>query len=583
MPFRAKAICINGRHVNLSTMATICILGILTILRVLLACATPVVVDFSAGSAYDDELFVRLGLSVASGDWLGNYGEITLAKNPGYPLFLAFCGVTHIPYQLALISLIALGAAFSALAIKPLVKDRWILAVVYLVLLFNPLSFTTAFFRRIYRDCLVVPFALLALSGYIGMYLRRNEGIKLCLAWAVAAGVATACLQIIKENGLWIMPFAIVCCLVIVIGWAVDAKNRVLQGRTVLKRTIILLLLPSLCTPLLKGAIKAKNQESYGVSILSERFDGSFSNACSKLSQIDGGSDSSVIWVSREALRLAFSQSPTFSQIQDEVWASWDEWSSLFDGEEVYGDMSYWALMDALDAAGKCDSATMSSDFWTDVSDELGNGLESGGLPSRSGFRISSVAPPIAATQIPSWIGRALSTSAHLATLDLMESRLISDYTGTAQTSTTFDRDGEAVTDLLGANVIFTTGTEEDVPGAVWANTVDRYLGLGMVFVARVAFVLLIPCVASFLLFHSFKARKGAKLEAGLVISGLCLSAFAFEAAIVYYISYQLGVFDYDSYLLEAYKYSPEFVVALLMAALYSSALVLGNLPRGKA
>ncbi len=575
-----KALRIGGRDYSFSTVALGCIVVVLTILRMLLACATPVVVDFSAGSAYDDELFVRLGLSIASRDWLGAYGEITLAKNPGYPLFLAFCGLTHIPYQLALIGLIALGAAVSALAVRPLVENRWALLVVYLVLLFNPLSFTTAFFRRIYRDALVAPFAMMALSGYIGLYLRRSEGIKACLPWALTAGVATACLQVIKENGLWVAPFAVVCCAVIVGSWMLDVKKGKRRAVNVLKHSLVLILLPALFTPFLTGAIKAKNQETYGVSIMSERFDGAFSKACSRLSQIDGGTDASAIWVSKESLRLAFVASPTFSQIEDEVWDSWAEWSALFDGDEVYGDMCYWALMDALSAAGKCDSATVSSDFWTAVAGELQSGLDSGSLPSRSGFRISSVAPPLGVSQIPSWVLRTLTTSARLSTLGLMDSRLISDYEGVAQTPATLDEDGRAVTELLGGNVIFTTGTEDDVPEGAWANAVDGCLGHVMVAVSRVAFVMMIPCFAFALFSGALKEREGARLEIGLIVSGLCLTAVAFEAAIVYYISYQLAAFDFSSYITEAYKYSPEFVVVLLMGALYSAAIVFGNVAR---
>lgn len=580
MSIEPKVLCIRGRRFGVPTLIVISIVCVATLFRVLLACATPVVVDFSPGSAYDDELFVRLGLSIASGDWLGAYGEITLAKNPGYPIFLALCGVSHIPYQLALILLVVLGAALSAMAVRPLVGNRWVLLAVYLVLLFNPMSFTTAFFRRVYRDCLVIPFAMIALSGYIGLYLRRSKGIKLCLPWSIAAGFATASLQVIKENGLWIAPFAVVCCAVIFGGWVLDARRGDLRARKVLERTLVLLLLPSLCTPLFKGAIKAKNQEVYGVFIMSDRFDGAFSKVCSELSQIDGGTDASSIWVSKEALSLAFNQSPTFSQIQDEVWASWAKWSTLFDGEEVYGDMCYWALMDALDDAGMCSSAVVSSGFWSTVSAELEDALDSGALTSRVGFRISSVAPPVELSKIPSLVAMMLTTSARLGSLNLMDSRLISDYDGVAQISPHLDDTGRAVAALLGDNIIFTTGAEQNAPEAVWANTVDRYLGHGMIAVTRVAFVLLVPCFAFALLTDVLKARKGARLEAALIISGLCLTALAFETAIVYYISYQLGAFDFSSYFNEAYKYSPEFVVALLMAALYSTAIAFGSAAR---
>lgn len=558
------------------------LVALATAVRIAIACATPVVVDFADGNAYDDELFVRIGLSIASGNWLGAYGEVTMAKNPGYPLFLAFCGVTHIPYQLALIMLIALGAGLSAMAIRPLVKNRCALIGVYLVLLFNPLSFTTAFFRRIYRDGLVIPFAMMALAGYIGLYLRRKEGVRRCLAWGVAAGVATACLQVIKENGMWVMPFAVVCCAVVLGGWAFSVARGEISPKSLVSRVLVLLLVPALVTPAFKGLIKAKNQEVYGVSTMSDRFDGAFSKVCSKLSLIDGGTDRTAIWVSRNALSMAFEASPTLAQIQSEIWAEWDIWSTLFDYDEVYGDLCYWALMDASNDAGKCESATASADFWGSVSFELEEALDSGRLPSRSGVRISSVAPPIEPSQLCSWILRTARTSARLATLDIAESRLISDYAGVSQRPDALSEEGQAVTDLLGGNVIFTTGTEETSPDPVLANTIDGMFGHVSIAVSRLALLLLLPCLIFALVSGTLHSRPGGRLEIGLIVSGLCLTSFAYEAAITWYVQYQLAVesFGYESYIVEAYKYSPEFVVVLLMAALYSCTVVLGNLER---
>ena len=549
-----------------------------TFVRVALAAATPVVVDFSSGNAYDDELFVRLGLSIASGDWLGTFGEITMAKNPGYPMFLAFCGVTHIPYQVALITLIAIGAAVCALAVKPIVKSPVVILAIYLVILFNPLSFTTAFFRRIYRDALVIPFAMTALASYIGLYLRRDRGIRACAPWAILAGLSTACLQVIKENGLWIIPFACVCSAVIIGSWLLSARREQIQVRDALVRCMVLILLPALLTPLFKGAVKAKNQSVYGVSAMSDRFDGAFSKACSKLSLIDGGANSSSIWVSRQAMSEALVASPTLATIEDDIWASWTQWSALFDGNEIYGDMCYWALMDAGNAAGKYDSATTASEFWNSVASELDDALTSGRLASRSGLRISSVAPPIDESNLLAWISRTLKTSVRLSTLDIMDCRMISDWQGSAQDSDSLDEDGQAVAAMLGDNVIFTKGTEQTVPQGTLANKIDSALGHLMVMVARALFVLMLPCLAYALLSGVLAQRKGARLEAGLIVAGLLLTALAFEAATTWYVMYQLTIFDYTSYITEAYKYSPEFVVALLMAALYAVSFVLGSL-----
>lgn len=86
---------------------------LLTLARLLLAWCTPVTADLSPSSAFDDSLFIKLGMSIASGKWLGLYDKLTLAKNPGYPLFLAFCSKLGVRYQLVFCLLLVFPASHS--------------------------------------------------------------------------------------------------------------------------------------------------------------------------------------------------------------------------------------------------------------------------------------------------------------------------------------------------------------------------------------------------------------------------------------------------------------------------------------
>ena len=80
----------------------------------------------------------------------------------------------------------------------------------------------------------------------------------------------------------------------------------------------------------------------------------------------------------------------------------------------------------------------------------------------------------------------------------------------------------------------------------------------------RIVNVLFLPATVA-LVVMDVRGRVRRPVELLLVTLGLALTAFAFEAATVWYVSYQLSVFSYDSYLLEASKYSPEFYVVVSM------------------
>lgn len=74
---------------------------------------------------------------------------------------------------------------------------------------------------------------------------------------------------------------------------------------------------------------------------------------------------------------------------------------------------------------------------------------------------------------------------------------------------------------------------------------------------------------------------KRAKVELALVVAGLLLTAFAFEAATCWYVQYQLGIFTVDSYLFEISKYSPEFYVCLILATITVISVSVSSLRKG--
>lgn len=63
-------------------------------------------------------------------------------------------------------------------AIKPMIPSLNIRCVLYLVLIFSAESFTYRFMQATYRLGVVVPCVFLVFSGYIALFLRRDESVK---------------------------------------------------------------------------------------------------------------------------------------------------------------------------------------------------------------------------------------------------------------------------------------------------------------------------------------------------------------------------------------------------------------------
>ena len=130
--------------------------------RIWLACHT----NYAAvpTGPYDEELQVRLGLSLASGKWLGAYNQYTLIKGIVYPLFLAFCGKIGITYGLGLGLLMVLAALVFQAMLGLVNENRILRGCCFAWVLYDPVAMTSWSGLRIYRDALG-PWLMLLLAA----------------------------------------------------------------------------------------------------------------------------------------------------------------------------------------------------------------------------------------------------------------------------------------------------------------------------------------------------------------------------------------------------------------------------------
>ena len=115
-------------------------------------------------SNHDGYLMISLGNSILNGEWLGTYNNRTLVKGFAYPLFLAISNQVGISCNDALIVLYMVACIVFCAAMRYVVKKKWMLLVLYIVLLFNPASMDFMSFQNIYR-CSLTPAQVLLIFG----------------------------------------------------------------------------------------------------------------------------------------------------------------------------------------------------------------------------------------------------------------------------------------------------------------------------------------------------------------------------------------------------------------------------------
>jgi hypothetical protein len=174
-------------------------LCISSILYVVLCLYLPVALY--GNSIDDDALFAAHAGSIVSGHWLGPYGLRTLAKGPGFPLFLAANAVLGLPITMSLALLYAAACAFFAWCLYRLTGAAWLSLVVFLAIEWHPAVFPV----RIARDD-VTPAQLLLLLGCVIQFAFVARAGWPRWLWALAGGLDFGWFWMTREDVIWVVP-----------------------------------------------------------------------------------------------------------------------------------------------------------------------------------------------------------------------------------------------------------------------------------------------------------------------------------------------------------------------------------------
>ena len=101
------------------------------LLKQFLVCDLPIMAV--PKGTHDDWLMVHLADTLRSGQWLGEYNDLTLTKGMFFPLFLAVCNFLQISYLNAAALFYTVSCMVFVYGVRPLLKKYRFLAVLYLM------------------------------------------------------------------------------------------------------------------------------------------------------------------------------------------------------------------------------------------------------------------------------------------------------------------------------------------------------------------------------------------------------------------------------------------------------------------
>ena len=379
------------------------VLFLLSAVRIWLACHT----NYAAvpTGPYDEELQVRLGLSLAAGKWLGAYNQYTLIKGIVYPMFLALCAKTGITYGLGLGLLMVLSALVFQAMLGLVTENRILRGCCFAWVLYNPVAMTSWSGLRIYRDVLGPWLMLLLVSCLAAVWFLRTQSFRKYAPWAAGLAVSFMLFYNLREDGIWILPLVCVGLLLSVCGrvlafreqGAGEEKGR--QGGkssnvgNLLRHMLPFLLcclLPFAANACWKNVVSQKNLEHYGVALSNDRVKGNFDRVMSLISSVEDPEADEVHWVTDRMLRECVDASPTLKRMESEIEARRWVTAAGQGAEQVLGDYMQWVLRNALADAGFYRDARKTEGVLGQIASELEAAYADGRLKKDGRIHLSS-------------------------------------------------------------------------------------------------------------------------------------------------------------------------------------------------
>lgn len=102
-------------------------------------------------------------------------------------------------------------------SIKPIIKNSLAELLIFILLLYNPLTMSLAAFLRVYRNSITGFQVLFIIAGYFGLLVRINNPIKKIIPWSIFTSLAIFTFWITREDSIWILPLILFVILTAII------------------------------------------------------------------------------------------------------------------------------------------------------------------------------------------------------------------------------------------------------------------------------------------------------------------------------------------------------------------------------
>ncbi|MCU6697614.1 hypothetical protein [Laedolimicola ammoniilytica] len=342
---------------------------------------------------HDDWIMVHMADALRSGQWLGEYNDLTLTKGMFFPLYLAVLNFLRLSYLSVSALLYTVSCMIFVYALRPLLKKYWACFTLYLVLLWNPVSYSVQAFQRVYRNSISYIQVLLIFGGLLALWLRRKEPVKKQILWLLTAAVGMVTFFYTREDAIWVEPFLLVFLLVYLgtmfFSWKKEHRREYV-GKAVL------VLLPFLSVWGAGQLIAQENDNHYNIRLTNELQKGGFAEMYKSMMAVKPEEDIPGVTMTREKIARMCDECPTLEKLEPYIQSSRLYWAGSGENEkdwEVRDGWVFWIFRTALAQAGYYTDGGTVNQVCLQIRDELEAAMDEGRLTRQATMPSTYMSP----------------------------------------------------------------------------------------------------------------------------------------------------------------------------------------------
>lgn len=239
---------------------------------------------------------------MVSGIFLGNYNKRTLIKGIAYPFFINIARLSGLGYGVFFTIVFIVSCVYFTFSLKKIIKNNTLLILILILLLFNPISYSSDLFQRLYRNCL----SYIELLFFLGTVINIIASKKNNILNYIFLGIIVSIMFLTKEDTIW-AKLILILIIILKLYKNLSIKN------------VLINLIPVLVIVLNLNIMSYINYKNYNIYTYNELTDSYFKDAYVKILQIKDNEKIEQVAIPKSTFYKLAENSKVFDFSKEEI------------------------------------------------------------------------------------------------------------------------------------------------------------------------------------------------------------------------------------------------------------------------